>query len=114
MKLLKITCMGLLSLLAFFPVNSLKADWSTPVQISPNSDPVSIGDVKVNATGNAIAVWSDFDGINSVIMTSRLPFGGSWSTVQTLSTTKSWVKKRKALNISKNFTTQLLRTLKPN
>lgn len=50
--------------------------WSAPVVISgPDS---LFPDVAVDLAGNAIAVWSQTT--DSVIQSSYLPFGGSWST----------------------------------
>lgn len=70
----------LFSLLFSVPVF---ADWSSPVTIS------SVGSlfskVGIDAFGNAVAVWEEFDGSNSVIQSAILPFGGTWSSPQTIS-----------------------------
>jgi hypothetical protein len=39
----------------------------------------------VNANGDAVAVWYQFDGINDVIEAASLPAGGTWSAPQRLS-----------------------------
>lgn len=62
---------------------SMEAAWTTPTAISSsNSDQVQ---VIVAPAGDAVAVWQGYDGINYVIQSSSLPFGGSWSSFQTLS-----------------------------
>lgn len=65
-------------LLCFFSKNSAEAVWSPPVTISsPIADESQIG---IDAAGNVIAIWREFDGTNTNIQSAILPKGGSWST----------------------------------
>lgn len=73
----KILSSTLCLLVCFFSTNSLEAIWSPPDTISsPASDEAQIG---IDAAGNAIAIWREYDGTYTNIHSSILPKGGSWS-----------------------------------
>lgn len=56
----------------------------SPVTISsPIGDQAQVG---ISATGNAIAIWSEFDGANTNIQYATLPKGGTWSAPINIST----------------------------
>lgn len=62
--------------------------WSAPQQLSVPSVLGGGADepqLAVDANGDAVAVWYQFDGINYVIEAARLPAGGTWSAPQQLS-----------------------------
>ncbi len=77
-----------ISLLVFFLCflisSRVEAVWNLPaVPISStNSSNPEIG---IDASGNAVAVWQESDGSNTIIMGATLPFNGSWTTPVTLS-----------------------------
>lgn len=50
---------------------------TSPVDIAPGLDSPQVA---VDPAGNAVAVWFGAEGGNSVIFSSTLPFGGSWTT----------------------------------
>ncbi len=60
-------------------------NWSSSSTLSNPSQPANGPQVALDPSGNAVAVWSEFNGTNYVIKTSNLPYGSSWSTVQSLS-----------------------------
>ena len=54
--------------------------WQTPVQLAETSYPVSQPRVAIDAHGDAIAVWTTYNGSHDLIDASELPDGGSWQT----------------------------------
>lgn len=69
-------------------MNSLYAEWSSPVDIAGWTTPVdlsapgqnaSIPRVATDPLGNAVAVWGRFNGTNLIIQASSLAYGGIWS-----------------------------------
>lgn len=85
MKLLSMASIALFSLVAVLPNSQLRASWSTPVNLSTLGSDANSAKVAVNSTGNSVAVWGEFDGSHTLIRSSALPFGGSWSTTVDLS-----------------------------
>lgn len=72
-----------LVLVCFFSINSIEAVWSPAVTLSSQTaDESQIG---IDAAGNAISIWREFDGINTNIQSSTLAKGGSWSAPVTIS-----------------------------
>lgn len=68
--------------------NFLGATWNLPPLTIPNpSNNVITPSVGIDDAGNAVAVFSAFDGANFVIQAATLPYGGAWSAPVTLSTT---------------------------
>ena len=59
------------------PVNG---SWSTPVTLSSSGNDAENPIIDHDSSGNVVAVWSRYDGSNSVIQSAQLPIGGSWST----------------------------------
>jgi hypothetical protein len=59
--------------------------WSTPVDISDPGFPASSPQLAIDPTGNALAVWTRFDGTNGRIQTSYRPAGGSFQAPVTIS-----------------------------
>lgn len=51
--------------------------WSTSVDISPTNKDSFGPQVGVDASGNAVAVWTEV--VNQIIQGATLPFGGSWT-----------------------------------
>lgn len=64
-------------------LSPLEAVWGPPVTISGtvSSDP----QIGVDTAGNSVAIWQEFDGVNTNIQAAILPIGGSWSTPVTIS-----------------------------
>lgn len=60
--------------------------WGPNNVISTSGLSASSPVVAVDALGNALTVWSQYDGTNFTIQASYLPFGGSWGTPVVLST----------------------------
>lgn len=60
--------------------------WSSPVNVSDDGGDVTNISIAVNLAGNAVAVWDQTDGVNSVIQAATLPLNGSWSTPVNIST----------------------------
>jgi hypothetical protein len=54
--------------------------WQTPVQLAETSYPVSLPQVAIDAHGDAIAVWTTYNGSHDLIDASERPAGGSWQT----------------------------------
>lgn len=57
----------------------LHGSWSSPVTLSITGNDAQAPEIAHDKAGNVVAVWSLFDGTNSVIQSSHLPFGGSWT-----------------------------------
>lgn len=61
--------------------------WTAPVSItiaSPSNAQVN-PKIAVDSAGNAVAVWTEFDGTNFMLQGATLPFGKSWSRAETIS-----------------------------
>lgn len=66
---------------------SLEAIWGPPVTISS-----SIGNqpqIGISDAGYAIAIWNEFDGVNTNIQSATQPEGGVWSSPVTISSSPS-------------------------
>jgi hypothetical protein len=61
--------------------------WSAAQDLSAAGQNAQQPDVTVNAAGDAVAVWSRFDGTNNIIQAASRPAGGSWGAAQDLSAT---------------------------
>lgn len=61
--------------------------WGPSIVLSEPGQTASQGNVAVDKDGNGVVVWSQFDGSNYVIQASYVPYGGSWSTPQSISIT---------------------------
>ena len=61
--------------------------WSTLVTLSASGENAQDAEVDVDQKGNAVAIWSRYDGLNAIIQSSQLPYGGSWSTPINISST---------------------------
>jgi hypothetical protein len=62
--------------------------WSTPVHISEITSELSqIPQVAVDPAGNAVAVWTRYNGDVDVIESASLPFGGTWTSPTAISST---------------------------
>jgi hypothetical protein len=59
--------------------------WSAPVDLSDPGFPASSPKIAVDPSGNALAVWTRFDGTNGRIQTSFRPAGGSFAGPVTIS-----------------------------
>jgi hypothetical protein len=59
--------------------------WSTPVDLSDPGMPASSPQIAIDPSGNALAVWTRFDGTNGRIQTAYRPAGGSFGTPVTIS-----------------------------
>ncbi len=64
--------------------------WSSPVTISDSGVDVFDFSLKLDSAGNAVAVWDESDGVNSVIVAASLPSGGSWTTPVPISTSGNY------------------------
>ena len=60
-------------------------NWSSAISLLALGGDVLSPQVAINALGQVIAVWSRSDGINYLVESASLVFGGSWSSVMTLS-----------------------------
>jgi len=67
---------------AYLPFGSI---WSAPVTLSSSGGQAFDAHVGFDALGNATAVWDFNDGVQVLIQSSMLPFGGSWTTPQNIS-----------------------------
>lgn len=54
--------------------------WSPSFKLSEIKGKMKSPKITLDNKGNAVAVWSRFNGINYVIQSAILPFGGSWTT----------------------------------
>jgi len=61
--------------------------WTAPVTISATGQDSENPRVTVKSNGDAVAVWSRFDGSNEIVQSSQLPFGGSWTSAADVSST---------------------------
>jgi hypothetical protein len=61
--------------------------WSAAQDLSTAGQNAQQPDVAVNAAGDAVAVWSRFDGTNNIVQAAVRPVGGSWGAAQDLSAT---------------------------
>jgi hypothetical protein len=59
--------------------------WSSPENLSLAGQNAGSPDVGVSPGGNAVAVWSRFNGTYSVVQAATRPAGGSWSAARDLS-----------------------------
>jgi hypothetical protein len=59
--------------------------WSAPVHLSGPNDSAYTPEVGIDAHGTATTMWRDIAGSYYVIMASRQPAGGSWSSPESLS-----------------------------
>ncbi|HVY77733.1 MAG TPA: PKD domain-containing protein [Solirubrobacterales bacterium] len=65
--------------------------WEDPKDLCrmPAPDPgpqlAAVGDVGINAAGEAVAVWQCFDGSNKIVQAATYPAGGDWSEPEDLS-----------------------------
>lgn len=60
-------------------------NWGSSYTLSTPSQPSNGPSVAMDSGGNAVAVWSEFNGTKYVVKSSKLPYGGSWSTPKILS-----------------------------
>jgi hypothetical protein len=60
--------------------------WTTPVTLSASGEDAQNPTVQVDILGNAVSIWSRYDGTNSIIQASQLRIGGSWSSSVNIST----------------------------
>jgi hypothetical protein len=67
-------------------------EWSDPKDLSdvsadagPPDEEAGSPDVGINAAGEAVAVWLQFDGSNDIVQAAALPAGGEWSEPEDLS-----------------------------
>lgn len=68
-------------------VNTLSdGSWTTPVNISNPGVNVTNISLTIDTAGYVVALWDETDGVNSVIQSGTLPFGGTWSTPTQVST----------------------------
>jgi len=61
------------------------ANWTDPTNISLPGKSATSPQVAIDPTGNAVAIWTRNDGVNSIIQASTQTFGGGWSTPVSLS-----------------------------
>ena len=61
--------------------------WTTPVTLSASGQDSYNPQVAVDASGNAVSVWTRTDGSNTILQASRMTSGGSWSTPVNISQT---------------------------
>jgi hypothetical protein len=59
--------------------------WSSPLDLSAAGGNAFAPMIAMNASGDAIAVWTRFDGTNYIAQVSSMPHAGSWSTATDLS-----------------------------
>ncbi len=60
--------------------------WTAPVDLSDLGQNAINPQVAIDPTGNAIAVWQRSNGVDFVIQTRTLPFGGAWTPTVDIST----------------------------
>jgi hypothetical protein len=58
--------------------------WSTPEDLSAVGQNASNPKIAIDNLGNAIAVWTRFNGFNGIIQTRRYTYNGSWSTPESV------------------------------
>lgn len=63
--------------------------WSSATVISNTSNDAYMPMIKMDATGNMVAIWIAFDGSEYVLQAASCPSGGSWSSTTTLSSSGS-------------------------
>lgn len=89
MNIAKKTLLILLAILTISTFGSLSAaptSWSVPVNLSSPSTILGISpDVAEDPSGNAVAIWTRFDGSNTIIQAATKPFGGNWGSPINLS-----------------------------
>lgn len=68
-----------------YAAGSSSGSWSSSGTLSTYGINQQAPEVCMDSSGNAVAIWSTFDGNNSIIESSSLPSGGSWSTEVTIS-----------------------------
>jgi hypothetical protein len=62
-----------------------QAGWLPPLDISPSSEHIGSPHVVLDASGNATAVWEDWNGLNTVVEDAYRPAGASWQAPNELS-----------------------------
>lgn len=69
-----------------YPIAILEGTlWSTPVNLSLSGTNAVCPKIAVDFEGNAVAIWSRYDGNHYVIQSSKLKMGQNWSTPTVLS-----------------------------
>jgi hypothetical protein len=63
--------------------------WGTATTISDGAGDATIPQVAADASGNAVAVWAQFDGTRDNIMANRYLAGGGWGTAALIETDNS-------------------------
>lgn len=68
-------------------INSIITDngWSYPVNLSAPGEDATNPQVNMNFAGYAVAVWSRFDGLHSIIQARTMQFGRPWSPILNIS-----------------------------
>lgn len=61
--------------------------WSSPSDLSAPFQSAAAPQIAINDSGQAVAVWSRSNGLNTIIQASTLTYGGSWSAPIDLSAT---------------------------
>lgn len=69
---------------------SAGGSWTTPVTLSGGQSDVGDNHFVIAADNTVIAVWSEDNGSNSAIYSSRCPSGGAWSAPVKISNTSSY------------------------
>ncbi len=86
MNLLSISIYAVITMVAIFNGTPLMASWSSPVTLTSYANQATTPDLAVNATGYAIAVWSEFNGQNIKIRSATKSSNAGWSGITDLST----------------------------
>jgi hypothetical protein len=74
-----------LTIFLLFFANTRAVEWSQPVTLTDTGFDAINPQAAMNSAGDSVAVWQRFNGANSVIQSSSLPFKGSWSVISQLS-----------------------------
>jgi hypothetical protein len=87
---MSLTQVLVLCVAAIAAVTPASAAWTAPATLSPASPNNSESQIGVDAAGNAVAVWSHYDGNFSYTLGSQYDAGSSsWGTASEVSTTTS-------------------------
>jgi hypothetical protein len=77
---LAVATLGIVAALLLFASPALAAPaWLSPIDLSAAGQDAGQPQVAVDPAGNAVAVWTSFNGTNSTIESASHPAGGTWS-----------------------------------
>lgn len=93
----KILCL-FLALLSFAQLTCDEINWGSPTTLSTPTVDASDAHIKIDHNGNVVSLWIE----NGNLISSSLPFGGSWSIPVTLSSSGNVTNPKMAVDSSGN------------